>query len=214
MEKFLNEIRRPIKISQSRQLLYSVLIFIAGVVLGLVSKVLDETASNLLPYFLEVLDLRNFFSRMGIWLFLAILISVYSKTPVRSGINVFLFFAGLVSSYYLYTIMIAGFFPKSYMTIWIIMTIISPLFAYVCWYAKGKGIMATSISAIIIMFISRQAFGIGNWYIYIKDTLELILWISTIFILYQTPKQIIKVVIIGMILFFLTAKISFFWGML
>lgn len=61
MEKFLNEIRRPIKISQSRQLLYSVLIFIAGVVLGLVSKVLDETASNLLPYFLEVLDLRNFF---------------------------------------------------------------------------------------------------------------------------------------------------------
>lgn len=151
---------------------------------------------------------------MGIWLFLAILISVYSKTPVRSGINVFLFFAGLVSSYYLYTIMIAGFFPKSYMTIWIIMTIISPLFAYVCWYAKGKGIMATSISAIIIMFISRQAFGIGNWYIYIKDTLELILWISTIFILYQTPKQIIKVVIIGMILFFLTAKISFFWGML
>ncbi|OZM56320.1 hypothetical protein CIB95_12965 [Lottiidibacillus patelloidae] len=112
MKYLLNEIQK-LNISLSRKFLYSTLLFISGVTLGIISKVLDETASNLLPYFLEVLDLRNFFSRMGVWIFLAVLISVYSKSPVRSAINVFLFFVGMVGSYYFYTIMIAGFFPNT-----------------------------------------------------------------------------------------------------
>ena len=209
----LNEIRRPIEISPSRKFLYSTLLFIVGVILGVISKVLDTTPSNYLPYFLEIIDLGNFFSRMGIWIFLAVVISVYSKSPVRSAINVFLFFVGMVSSYYLYTVLVAGYFPKSYMMIWIIMTCISPLFAFVCWYAKGNGIIAIFISSIIFMFISRQAFGFGIWYFYIKYNLELLLWIGMIFVLYQSPKQIIKVVTIGLILLLLTAEISL-WGML
>ncbi|WP_033826805.1 hypothetical protein [Bacillus andreraoultii] len=214
MKDFLNEIRRPISISLSRKFLYSTLMFIAGVILGLVSKMLETTLSNSLPYFLEVLDLRNFFSRMGVWIFLAVLISVYSKSPVRSAINVFLFFVGMVGSYYLYTVLVAGFFPRSYMIIWIIMTCISPFMAFMCWYAKGKGIIAISLSSIIFMFISRQAFVFGFWYFDIRNNLELLLWIATIFVLYQSPKQIIKVVTIGLILYFLTAQINLFWGML
>jgi hypothetical protein len=158
MKDFMNEIRRPIYISQSRKFLYSTLIFIAGVILGVISKLLDETASNVLPYFLETLDLRNFFSRIGVWIFLAVLISVYSKSPIRSAVNVFLFFVGMVGSYYLYTVMIAGFFPKSYMMIWVVMAVISPFIAFVCWYTKGQGIIAISISSIIIMFISKTDF--------------------------------------------------------
>src|SRR5699024_6086905 len=149
---------RPMRISLSKKFLYSALIFIAGVILGTISKVLDTTPSNYLPYLLEMFDLRNFFSRIGIWIFLAVVISVYSKSPVQSAVNVFLFFAGMVGSYYLYTVLVAGFFPKSYMMIWIIMTCISPLFAFVSWYAKGKGIIAIFISSIIFVFISRQAF--------------------------------------------------------
>ncbi|WP_433959134.1 hypothetical protein [Cytobacillus horneckiae] len=214
MIDFLNEIRRPIRISLSRKFLYSTLIFIAGVILGVVSKLLDTTESNYLPYFLEIFDLRNFFSRMGVWIFLAVVISVYSKTPIRSAINVFLFFVGMVGSYYLYTVLVASFFPKSYMMIWIIMTCVSPFLAFVCWYAKGKGIIAISISSIIFMFISRQAFVFGFWYFDITNILEFLLWIATIFLLYQSPKQIIKVLPIGLLLFFLTAQTNLFWGML
>ncbi|MFJ7826620.1 hypothetical protein [Psychrobacillus sp. NPDC096623] len=65
MIDFLNEIRRAMKISLSKKFLYSTLIFIAGVILGVVSKVLDTTPSKYLPYLLEIFDLRNFFSRMG-----------------------------------------------------------------------------------------------------------------------------------------------------
>jgi hypothetical protein len=54
--------------------------------------------------------------------------------------------------------MIAGFFPESYMMIWVVMAVISPFIAFVCWYAKGQGIIAISISSIIIMFISKTDF--------------------------------------------------------
>ncbi len=214
MKEFLCRIRRPLDTSLSQKLLYSFLIFLMGIILGVISKALDETPSNLLPLFLERLDLRNFFSRMGVWIFFAVVISVYSKSPIRAAINVFLFFVGMVGSYYLYTIVIAGFFPKSYMMIWIIMTLVSSIMAFICWYAKGEGKIAICISSIILMFISRQAFAFGFWYFDIRNILELLLWILTIVVLYQSPKQIVKVVTIGLLLYFLTAQMDLFWGIL
>ena len=214
MKAYLNKIRRPESISSSRKFLYSFTIFAAGIILGVISKALDETVSNLLPYFLEVLDLRNFFSRMGVWIFLSLLISVYSKSPVRAATNVFLFLLGMVGSYYLYTITIAGFFPKSYMMIWVGMTFLSPFMAIICWYAKGKGPVATCISSVIFMFMTRQAFIFGFWYFDIRYILEFLLWVATIFVLYQSPKQALTMIIIGIFLFFLTSQLNLFWGML
>ena len=214
MKAYLNEIRRPESISLSWKFLYSFIILVVGIILGVISKALDETASNLLPYFLEVLDLRNFFSRMGVWIFLSLLISVYSKSPVRAAINVFLFLLGMVGSYYLYTVTIAGFFPKSYMMIWVGMTFLSPFMAIICWYAKGKGPVATCISSVMFMFMARQAFIFGFWYFDIRYILEFLLWVATIFVLYQSPKQTLKMIIIGMFLFFLTSQLNLFWGML
>ena len=214
MMNALHNFRRPIDIPLSQKVVSSSLLFGAGVMLGVLSKLLDETASNLLPYFLEVLDLRNFFSRMGVWLFLAMLISVYSKSPFRAAINVFVFFVGMVGSYYLYTVTLAGFFPRFYMMIWIFMTVISPFMAFVCWYAKGKGILSIIISSLLLMFMSRQAFAFGCWYLDIRNILEFLLWIATIIVLYQTPKQLIKVVAIGLFLYFVTAPFHIGWGML
>src|SRR5690606_36282598 len=116
--------------------------------------------------------------------------------------------------YYLYTVTIAGFFPKSYIMIWIGMTFISPFMAFICWYAKGKGIIATFISSVIFMFISMQVFVFGFWYFGIRYILEFLLWIATIFVLYKSPKQAIRMVIIGLFLIFLTSQINLFWGML
>lgn len=214
MREFLNEIRRPINISLVKGFLYSALIFVLGVALGVLSKKLDCTASNSLPIFLEVLDLRNFFSRMGVWLFFGVLISVFSKSPTRAAINILLFFIGMVGSYYLYTIFIAGFFPGSYMMIWITMTVISPFLAFICWYARGEGIVAVSISSIIIMLISRQTFAFGFWYFDIVNILELLVWIATIFVLYKSPKRAISITTIGFLLYLLTSQIHLFWGML
>ncbi len=210
----LNEIRKPKHLSNANKIVFSLIILLVGIVLGIISKALDETASNLLPEFIESLDLRNFFSRMGIWMFIGICISLYSKTPIRAAINSFLFFIGMVGSYYIYTITIAGFFPKSYMMIWIAMTLLSPFLGMVCWYAKGSYIVSIFISSIIFMMMSRQAFHFGFWYFDISYFLELILWVATILILFVNPKQIAKVVGLGALLFFLTSQLNLFWGML
>lgn len=214
MKVFLNEIRKPKELSFTRKIIYSGSIFIIGVLLGLTSKFLDEAASNVLPFLLETMDLGNFFSRMGVWIFIAIVISLYSKSPRRAAVNVFLFFVGMVGSYYFYTVTIAGFFPKSYMMIWLVMMIVSPVLAFGCWYVKDQAFMAIMISSIILMFMARQAFAFGFWYFDIRYSLEFLLLIATTIILYQSPKQIIKVVALGMFLFFLTAQMNIFWGML
>lgn len=211
MLDLLNNIRKPVSLSLSKKIINTVIIFFAGVALGLLSKLLDTTPSNYLPYFLERLDLGNFFSRMGIWIFLAVVISVYSKSPIRSAINVFIFLAGMLGSYYFYTVHIAGFFPRSYMMIWVTLTFISPIFAFVCWYAKGNGMVATLISSVIFMVMSHHTFAFGFWYFDVRYFLEFLLWIATIIVLYKSPKQIVRVFTIGMVLFFLTARINIIW---
>lgn len=214
MKEFLDTIRKPVFSPASKKILYSVLVLIAGIVLGTSAKVLDETASNLLLPFFEMLDLRNFFSRMGFWLFSGICIAVYSRTPLRAALNIFLFFAGMVSSYYIYTVQVAGFFPKSYMMIWIVITILSPLMGAVCWYAKGIHPVSLCLSAVILMMMTRQAFSFGFWYFDVRYALELLLWFLTIAVLYKTPKQILAISGAGILLFFITSPLNLFWGIL
>lgn len=205
MIQYLNKIRQPINMKISKKITYTVIFLLVGIVLGIVSKALDETASNLLPAFLEMLDLRNFFSRMGFWIFSGICISIYSKTPLHASLNVFIFFAGMVSSYYIYTVQVAGFFPKSYMIIWVIMTILSPSMGAICWYAKGIHPISVCISVILFMMMARQAFSFGLWYFDIKYMLELLLLGATIGVLYKTKRQILTVIGAGMLLFFATS---------
>lgn len=161
-----------------------------------------------------MLDLRNFFSRMGFWLFSGVCIATYSKTPLSAALNVFIFFAGMVSSYYIYTIQIAGFFPKSYMIMWVILTVLSPLLGAVCWYAKGGHPVSVCISVIIFMMMARQAFSFGFWYFDINYILELILLGATIAILCRTPRQVFVVIGAGLLLFFITSPLNLFFGWL
>jgi hypothetical protein len=191
MKSLLNNIRKPDKSdSVARQIIQSFFVFITGLLLGALSKHLDYIPSNELPYLIEVLDLRNFFGRLAIWILLAVILSVYSKTPVRAGINTFLFFTGLLVSYYAYTIFIAGFFPKHYMLIWIGLTLLSPILAFICWYARGEGKASLMISAIIIGVLFLQAFSFGIFYFGVSYYLEAIVWLVAVILLYKNPGQL------------------------
>ena len=66
----LDKVRTPQNdISVKKKVLYSVLVLALGIVLGTVSKALDEAAVNELPAFLEYLDIGNFLGRFSIWIF-------------------------------------------------------------------------------------------------------------------------------------------------
>lgn len=189
MKKALAKIRTAdLEISVRKKIFYSFLIAIFGIVLGVASKALDETAVNELPELFQYLDLTNFLGRFSIWIFIAVCISVYSNSAKRAALNVFLFFVGMVSSYYIYSAMVAGFFPKAYALIWICITILSPLPAFLCWYAKGNGWFAICISGIIIGVLFSQAVILFQG-IRITHITEIIVWLASLFVLRRNLKE-------------------------
>ena len=173
MLDFLNNIRRAEKkISLTRQAINTAAAALLGIALGTLSKFLDTVPVNNLPALLQYLDVTNFLGRFAIWVFIAVCISIYSSSSVRAAINVFLFFAGMVLSYYLYSSFIAGFFPKSYAMIWVGFTVVSPLLAFICWYAKGQGRISLILSAGIIAVLFNMSFVYGIGYFKSLSLLE------------------------------------------
>lgn len=186
-KEFLNKIREPNpKISTGNKILMSAGIAFAGVLLGVFQKYIDGGAE--MPQILQSLDIVNYFGRFAVWLLLGTMISVYASSPVRAAVNTFLFFISMVAAYYLYCHFISGFLSVSYMMIWIILSFASPFIAFICWYAKGKGIAAIAISAAILGVIFSQAFLITQGF-YVTHILEVLTWIVAMIVLRRKPKE-------------------------
>ena len=176
--KYLNRVRKP----ETHSTLQSKLLMIAGALLlgaclGTFSKYLDyrQTAlSGILQLLDEVLDLHNFLGMFAPWIVIAVFLSIKSPNPFQASANVFAFFAGMVASYYLYSNYVAGFFPKSYAMIWVGFTLLSPVLAFFCWYAKGIGWLAIVISAGILGFLINCTLAYGMWYVDLRSALHLV----------------------------------------
>ena len=199
MESFLERIREKRKTALSRQIISTALILLLGILLGAFSKLLDCTASNALPSILEYLDVRNFFGRFAIWMLLGLCIAVYSPSPIRAAVNVFVFFSGMVASYYAYSKWIAGFFPQSYALIWAGFTASSPLLAWICWYAKGNGKLSLGISASLIAVLFNASFVYGWLYFNMRSAPELITFLCGIAVLRRpSAKETILMTAMGL----------------
>ena len=110
-------------------------------------------------------------------------ISIYSNSSVRAAVNVFVFFAGMVTSYYLYSKFVAGFFPASYAMIWFGFTAVSPILAFICWYAKGESRLSFVLSSVIIAVLFNMTFVYGWIYFDMRSILELAGFLSGLAVL-------------------------------
>ena len=181
MINFLNDIRNAENpISNNRKLINTIALLFFGIALGTFSKYLDFRQAELPSVLMAingVLDIGNFLGRFAIWVLIALCISIYSNSAIRASINVFVFFVGMVASYYLYSNYIAGFFPRSYAIIWFGFTAVSPLLAFVCWYARGKSKLAFILSALILAVLFNMCFVYGVGYFSARSVLEVIVFI-------------------------------------
>ena len=181
MKKFLNDIRSAENpISGNRKIINTIAILLLGIALGTFSKFLDFRQAELPSVLMAIdgaLDVHNFLGRFAIWVLIALCISIYSNSAIRASVNVFVFFAGMVVSYYLYSNYVAGFFPRSYAMIWVGFTMISPFLAFFCWYAKGKSRPAFVLSVLILAVLSNMTFVYGWGYFKARSVLELIVFI-------------------------------------
>ena len=193
MKAWLYKIRTPKRdIKLSTQITYSILILLLGIILGVFSKWLDNMSINdaiWWQHILGIIDLRNVFSELAIWLLIALAISVYSSSSLRACWNVFLFFAGMCISYHLYTIVFAGFNPRKYMMIWYGFTLLSPVLAFVCWYGKGETKVSLAIDILILAVMMSECFAIGFWYFGITRIINVMIFAGSVVILYSKPKQ-------------------------
>lgn len=179
---FWNQIRER-KAPEKAWIARSLLILLLGIALGAFSKFLDCTPSNELPRVLEYLDVRNFLGRFAFWVFMGLWIAVSSGSARRAAVDVFLFFLGMVSSYYLYSKYVGGFFPRSYAMVWFGFTAVSPLLALPCWYAGGKGKVSFVLSLALLAAIFQWCF-VGWWFhVEPRSLLELLTFLGAIWVL-------------------------------
>lgn len=187
MTRILNHIRsQENPISYKRKIINTIVVLFLGIALGTFSKFLDFRCGELPSVLMaidEALDVHNFLGRFAIWVLIALCISIYSNSALRASVNVFVFFAGMVTSYYLYSKYVAGFFPRSYAMIWFGFTAISPFLAFVCWYAKGKSKLAAILSMLILAVLFNMVFVYGWGYFEARSILELAVFIIGVIVL-------------------------------
>ena len=204
MRETLAKIRKPKAItSKSKSIRNSVLIFVLGVVLGIIAKFLDNLALDSTIWWhniVESLNLGVVLSEFAIWLLMALIISVFSYTPLKAAVNTFLFFAGMCVAYHVYTLIFSGFDPTGYMMIWYAITIVSPVLAVICWYGKGKGVVSIVIDCLILAVMAACCFSVGMFYFYPNGLLNALMFVASVIVLYSSPKQIGIAVVVGIIL--------------
>lgn len=183
------------------ELMSTILISISGIILGVLSKLLDNMPLDndiLWHRVLGVADLANIFSRLSVWALLAVGIAVYSKRPARASVNVFVFFIGMLAGYYTITITVSGFFPKTYMIAWSVITLFTPILAFFTWYAKGHGLLAAVLSGIILGFFFAQAFSFGLWYLGVSYSGESLFLVMAMGLLYRDKFQLFLSLIVAL----------------
>lgn len=191
MRIYLNKIRTPEKgIPLKRQLMATIGVILFGFALGVLQKWMDGSPSNRFPLLIQRLDISNYFGRLAVWILLATVISIYSETPLRASINTFLFFVSMLAGYYLYCNYILGFLPRAYMMVWLVISFASVFMAYICWYARGEGIIAIIISSAIIGVLLAQAFSLTHGF-YVYNIMEIITWIIGVVILHRKAKEFV-----------------------
>lgn len=199
---FLSNIRTAEnQLSRGRMVRNTAAVVLFGMALGLFSKYLDFRQGQLpglLMLLDETLDLHNFLGRFAVWIALAVGISIYSNSPVRAAIHVFGFFAGMIACYFAYSALIAGFFPRSYAMIWVGFTILSPLLAFICWYAKGTGWISLALSSAICAVFCNLTFAYGLTYFSLRSVLELITFLCVLVMLRRgTVRETAIMVVLG-----------------
>ena len=143
MNKDNNHLEKKINISFKTKSIYSISVLCLGLLLGLVAKYADN-------YFF----IGDLTTNVGVWIFIATLILIYSYTPIHACVNNFLFFIGLLTTYYLYSYYLFNSLPINYIKYWLIITIISSIGSYFIWYANSNNrfsVILASISPILLI---------------------------------------------------------------
>ena len=120
--------------------------FALGVLLGFLAKYTDGTDIGLIG------------SYLGFWILTTTIIGVWSRSPGAASLHSFIFLASMLITYYLYSTMLFGFFPKQYFIAWGSIALLSPIGGYVVWHARGNGWFAAFCASLPIGILFAEGY--------------------------------------------------------
>jgi len=166
-KSILNQPRKiPKKKLYRADIFYSLCIIVLGAGLGYISKRMDSISI-----------IGQITTELGIWVFAAAIIAVYSRKPSYAAVNVVLFFLAMLGAYYAYGKLMLGFFPKAYFMGWLAVSFASGLYGFVVWFSKGKDIISILASAAVVSIL--YALGYPAFYTH-KITLFITLFFGVV----------------------------------
>lgn len=208
LEYTLNQIRMPSnrRFTIKRKLCYALLAFVFGVFTGILSKFLEA-----IPHIGSIGSLINIFtdicSDIGLWVFIATIISAWSSAPKSAALHVLLFFIGMLLSYYIYSGAIFHFFPLYYFLRWTIIAIFTPIPAFGVWYSRGNGWIASLAASLPIALLIVN----GYSFFYTRsliDTANIIFAVILYIALPKNSTQRLLIIPFAVIVFLLLSKLD------
>ena len=130
-----------VKYGMKKYILNPISMFFIGLILGVISRLLDVYTQNL----------GNIFSQMAIWILFGVLISIYSETKKKAMLNILPFCVGMLITYYFVAFISKGVYSNVFIMGWTVFAFCSPILAYFTWITKEKGIFPKIISLGIIL---------------------------------------------------------------
>lgn len=129
----------------------SLLILLAGLLLGVISKWAD----------LHLPVLAELTSQIALWVLLASAVALGSRSPLRGALHTLLLLGGMVAAYYTAAHFMGGVWSKSYLIGWGAAVLLSPLAGWLVWHARGEdrwawlasaGVLAAQIGGTLLLF--------------------------------------------------------------
>ncbi|WP_164817464.1 hypothetical protein [Paenibacillus lautus] len=162
--------------STTKQKVFSIVnTMMIGAILGLAAKLVDTPGIN--PIF------DNICGRLGIWVFVATLLSVFSYSPKLAAVKIFAFFGSMLTANYAYTVLFLHFFPMREIVFWGMCAVVSPVCAYIMWYARGNGLLSYIVSALPITVLLSEGFELRHAYLPIHTHYYLIPFLMGIYLI-------------------------------
>lgn len=124
-----------------KMILNPISMFFIGLLLGVVSRLLDIYTQNL----------GNIFSQVAVWILFGVLISIYSSSKKQAMFNILPFCIGMLITYYYVAFVTKGVYSTVFIVGWTVFAILSPIMAYFTWMTKEKGVFPKIISIGIIL---------------------------------------------------------------
>lgn len=106
----------------------SLLVLLLGLALGVLGKWADFHS----PW------LSDLTSGVQLWICLGCALALYSRTPGRAALHVFLLLGGMVAAYYGTALAMKGVWSGRYVIGWSVAAVLSAVPAYLLWYARGR----------------------------------------------------------------------------